>query len=664
MRVSGKILTEAFGRLHIQNDAIALGEQIKNAIDAKANKIIFDFTKIYSEKTITIHENGVGLNAQEFKDEWNTLGDSSKRDKDDLLGGKGIGRFALFRISNDIDFYCKKAGEDAIYTKMLYDEIEGYNDISELEFSPIVINSDFWKENCEFDNGTFIKLNNIEKINLTYIQRELKSFNLPFQDEKIEIECKYPDNFSKRDFLVIEETVKCAPFNLTAVFDKGSFQKCKCLLRDIDGSEIKTEELNLETLNAYIQDNLEDDERDFNIDRNCLNDIGKVTVYIDNFFFESAYSKKANISAKIIQDRFLYSYQGINIYRNKVKIFGFGSNDFLKLAEERLKRSGDNIDNKNTFGYAIVDGGTKEKLIEQTNREGFVFNDYYKLLILILEITVSEIGVFRKQSKSIILGKTDPIDTKTPFLNIDKNLKLFSKEKNKSHILKQVHELVKKGIKTNLPLDDIDIQIDMSTYEETELVKQYLNVKISCIKNDNIKDYTTVEVIYNRASNQREKALLWMDKDLQEKLKKKNKKLFTLINEITNLNIYKYPNGCAFLLRSIIEISFNLFIRKYQGTYKLRVIYDDKKEEIVVRKDQNKLAKANDRVEGVIWIIRQLNASILTIGKAEFISDNIKKIDFTIHKNNNFIIPENLIAFYSDIEQILLYVLNDISKDE
>ncbi len=660
MKVDGKILTEAFGTLHIQDDAIALGEQIKNAIDAKAKRIIFDFTRVYSENIMTILEDGEGMNENDFKEEWNTLGNSSKRENENLLGGKGIGRFALFRISKDIEIYAKKVGERGCYQNMLYDRITAYEDISQLQFKPRKIEDYEWQEVSEVEHGTFIRLNGVNKINLTLIQKEFENFNLPFKKEKIKIECKYPEEFSKRNFLDAKEAVRYAPFNLTAVFDEGSFKRCECSLRDPEGNVIKDKVIDSDSLNNYLKKNLYNEERDMDIEKECLTKIGRIYIEVNNFFFDNNYMKKVSTTTKSLQDNFLYAYQGINIYRNDVKLFGFGSNDFLKLAEERLKRAGENVDNKQTFGYVIIDKSSKNKLIEQTNRDGFVSNDYSKLLILILEKLLSVIGRFRKDNVPYIKVLETANDRENKkYIKINKEIKLAAKNRNTVYVEQEINKYIKKFLDTNIPLEEIEIKVDMENYQESALSTQTIKIDISWKKDNMIKYTTYAEVERPKASMKRDEAILWIDNETINGIK--NTKLESLLNELLNLNVYRYPNSCAFLLRAVIEISFNLFIKKYQDTYQLRVYYCDTKEELLTKKG-DQTTKTKDRVDAVMWILENKQVGILTLNKDKVIIDNIVKINFTIHKNNSFIIPENLLTFYKDIEQVLTFVLNDISK--
>ncbi|MFP3919965.1 hypothetical protein U5N28_19355, partial [Lysinibacillus telephonicus] len=96
------------------------------------------------------------------------------------------------------------------------------------------------------------------------------------------------------------------------------------------------------------------------------------------------------------------AYQGINVYRNGYKIYGHGKEDWLKLAEKRLKRSSDNIDNKQTFGYVILCPEKSVYLEEKTNREGFIRNDTSTYFTKIIDAIITQFGQDRKKSISKI----------------------------------------------------------------------------------------------------------------------------------------------------------------------------------------------------------------------------------------------------------------------
>lgn len=662
MKFNGSIIANAFGDLHIQNDAVALSEQIKNAVDANAKEIIFDFSCVSEKQEMMIIDNGDGMAPKEFEEEWNTIGDSSKSDDIDMIGGKGIGRFSLFRIANDITIYTKKMDNLPCCIDLNYELLLKQEDLSQFDFPVKIIEQNEWEKLSNIVSGTIIVLKNTKNMNYNFIKRELENINIPFEKKKIDIIYKFPEDEVINEYYKPEDVSIYAPFNLCAIFNDGKIEECECKIRDSMGKVRVTNSMNVLGINEAILSSLTNDEEGYSIDKHILKELGKIKIYIDSFFFDRGYVKNTTYKTTDIQSLFLSAYQGINIYRNKIKIFGFGRNDFLKLAEKRLKRAADNIDNKQTFGYVEIEKQTKDKLKEQTNREGFIADDYSYALNIIIEKVIEVIGKFRETNKQLMISQNFD-NKKENHLSINKPPKISTQTRDPNELNKIISDSVLKQLDTNISLSDIDIKVDTSKYNETQLGTQYIPVEVKH-KNDGTRKLNfSVDVSYVKPKVKTEEALLYFNQELMEKLKVKNKKLFILLNELISLNIYQYPNACAYLLRSVMEISFNLYIAQNITSCDLKRFEYDKKEEELYRLENGKRKTINsrDRVDTTMYILEKINAPVFQHSKNKTIIDGIININFTVHKENNFTIPKNLLQFYNDISQIIEYVLQQIS---
>ena len=104
---NGRTLYDLLGGENIETDSIAIAEQIKNSRDANATDVTIDFSKM-EENIITITDNGQGMSLEEIHDNWLTIGTSSKINDSAKLGGKGVGRFSLFRLADKISIKTSK----------------------------------------------------------------------------------------------------------------------------------------------------------------------------------------------------------------------------------------------------------------------------------------------------------------------------------------------------------------------------------------------------------------------------------------------------------------------------------------------------------------------------------------------------------------------------
>jgi hypothetical protein len=372
-----RVIYESLGSKIIESDSIAIAEQIKNATDAGATNISVDFSNL-KENLIEIIDDGSGMTIDEIKENWFFVASSNKNNKLSQLGGKGIGRFSLFRIANIIEIETVSNGIKCEF-KLVKKELEDEEKLSDFK---IRIN----ESNTREKNGTKIKLRDINSIDLVEIQRELENFSLP--ESKKTFEVIYPDDLEMINYFAPEKCVSEAPF-----YAKIQFEGNKILSYNFS--------CNYKGQNIYINNNISPIQTKIS-EINPWFNLGNTTVLIYNYFFDNKVGNVTKEREKSIKEHFLSAYQGISVYRNNYKIYGHGENDWLKLAEKRLKRASENIDNKLTFGYITLDSEKSLSLEEKTNREGFIKNKVSIYFREIMELIVLQFGIDRKESVKII----------------------------------------------------------------------------------------------------------------------------------------------------------------------------------------------------------------------------------------------------------------------
>ncbi|MGX7149465.1 ATP-binding protein [Enterococcus ureasiticus] len=106
---------ELLGRKQIRDSITALAELMKNSYDADAEFLQVDF--VTSEnKSISLCDNGVGMDEEDIKNKWLVLGTKSKKSREKrtteknrrLMGEKGIGRLAVARLGQQMWLISKK----------------------------------------------------------------------------------------------------------------------------------------------------------------------------------------------------------------------------------------------------------------------------------------------------------------------------------------------------------------------------------------------------------------------------------------------------------------------------------------------------------------------------------------------------------------------------
>lgn len=108
------------GEQLISKDEVALAELVKNSYDADAEEVK---VKI-SSKNIIVSDNGAGMNIQDIQGGWLRIGTGTKRTRPltpkgrRVLGEKGIGRLAAFKLGSRIELETRKEGGHTIRLRM------------------------------------------------------------------------------------------------------------------------------------------------------------------------------------------------------------------------------------------------------------------------------------------------------------------------------------------------------------------------------------------------------------------------------------------------------------------------------------------------------------------------------------------------------------------
>mgnify|MGYP003293717817 CR=1 FL=1 len=113
------------GRDLITDRITALFELVKNCYDANAQHVTIEFANVGTEDyetngQIVISDDGYGMSFEDIRDKWMVIGTSSKRLQKyspapynrRCVGEKGVGRFAVDKLGDQVSIMTKKAGTD------------------------------------------------------------------------------------------------------------------------------------------------------------------------------------------------------------------------------------------------------------------------------------------------------------------------------------------------------------------------------------------------------------------------------------------------------------------------------------------------------------------------------------------------------------------------
>lgn len=406
----------------IGNDALAIFELVKNSYDADAENVSIKFKDIgYDNISLTIKDDGHGMDKKTIIDVWLTLGTDFKRGEKRKrsekyrrvsLGNKGIGRLAVHKIATKIKMKTKKSHEDIAYEvsidwKDLIDSEEFVQDLT-------VEIRDIEPTLSDFPNGqgTIIELEGFKDLNwnkakVRKFYRMIDSIKNPFEDvDNFNISMNLGDknewidgikssrnildnSLYKFNFILRRSKIGEVNYPKAKFEWHYQFAPHKALMKNAKVDNELEEKSDGKSENIFIGDLFS--EYDFSVfDRFLYNyDLDKIgdlkgAFYVFNLnplIFNQYFPNEINAVKDYINNNY-----GIKVYRDNIRVFNYGepSDDWLSLDLKKIRRGGDHFARKVTIGYLSLDLEQSEKgLTEKTNREGFDENKHFdKLKIL------------------------------------------------------------------------------------------------------------------------------------------------------------------------------------------------------------------------------------------------------------------------------------------
>lgn len=486
----------------IKSPVMAIYELVKNSYDADANKVDVYFRNIenINDAVIVIEDDGVGMTSQIIEDVWLEPGSDFRKPIDKTtglrqitksvlkgripMGEKGVGRFAVHKLSNQILLITRpllikfKENSKEIESKELADyEIQLYIDWKDFSqskhLSDVQIQWKIRRDKSEFrfkdSSGTYIRLSGLKEVWTKGMARDLKGQTLSMLSPKIESDSfKINLNFDNKwltDFPTADKILDEAPFKFTALIDENYkvdfeyefFLKNK---PEIGKRVIKDDPRFNENIKGKVRErlekNLEKKEYDDDKKNEILSafDIKKLpfgNIVIELYTYDlDAISMRDYTSDEALIRKVLKEHSGIKVFKNDLRIYDYGSpsNDWLGLDLERIQNKMW-FSNNNSIGYIYLDAETSSSLIEKTNREGFVENDAYLDFHMVLKTILNEFAATRysDRTKWLMLNQkasSNLFDSKVSnFKTLLESVDLDSKEK-RSKLLEEAERLEEK----------------------------------------------------------------------------------------------------------------------------------------------------------------------------------------------------------------------------
>lgn len=435
------------GRENLSKVESAIIELVKNTYDADASVCILYYEK--KSDTLYLCDNGIGMTEDIIKKHWMTIGHSSKlntyiSDKGRVqTGSKGIGRFALDRISSKCEMLTSNKN-DIIKWTVNWDDFEAEKQITEI-FADIEETNETIIEflnkienihvneiiNKEFlSTGTIFKLTGLRDIwTDSLIDRIYKTlYNLASPDLQNIFDVYFFTQYSKlEDSLICTDNEQSYDYKISFEIKHDGKTKIFVHRNEFD-FEDRFEEI-MESAKFSLKDRqyflgeLIDYDKDITylLPGVNLESATKIGSFSGSIYFNKISTTKPDKEKYFYKDitgRKNYSkeFGGIKIYRDKFKVrpygeYGTQNFDWLMLSGRKAKSpaaisSEDGqwkVSGEQIIGEVNI-SRTNLMLADQANREGLVqtkeFNLFKDALTSIIEIIEKDRQyVIRKLSK-------------------------------------------------------------------------------------------------------------------------------------------------------------------------------------------------------------------------------------------------------------------------
>ncbi|MDQ1209783.1 signal transduction histidine kinase [Acinetobacter baylyi] len=401
-------LLQMLGDQLIGSPRLAIFELVKNAYDADADTVLITLNKVNTaDAEIIVEDNGDGMSVDIIKNIWLVPAhDHKEKQKQEKrrtrlnrlpLGEKGLGRFAVHKLGNEIELVTRAKDHDECLVKINWSELidKPFLEDTRVEVitrSPQVFIGD--------NTGTQITVRALREQEWTRgdvrkLLRQITSISTPFnnkRNDKFEtlLEVKgHPDwTEGVPDIEMLKER---APWHITFELKKGILN-LKYHFKGVPG--IKIEERIKELVDENLPLAASTRKQKVIASPEDFKGIGDIS---GEFYI---YDREKKILSKFgeqqLVENFLDENGGIRVYRDNIRVYNYGEpgDDWLGLDLRRVNVPGKHISRNIIVGSLDLKIEDSYDLIEKTNREGFVQNEAYSkfqdLMLGVLSIVETE----------------------------------------------------------------------------------------------------------------------------------------------------------------------------------------------------------------------------------------------------------------------------------
>ncbi len=338
-------------------------ELVKNAYDADAESCIVDIGTGEAGGTLTVSDDGDGMDINDIDEGWLVLGNSRKIHKTTRLGrlpagSKGLGRLAALRMGHKVEMTSVSINDrkNQYSLSIDWDYYDREDLVDDVE---LTIDS---RINEGKTSGTEIKIlelrENIHRADIKKLAREMVLLADPFSDVKNSFNpVLIAPEFEDLEKLVQRRYFDDAEYYLEAELSNN--KECTLSVKDWLGNVLFSGSMN-----------------------NLKGPYKTISFRFEIWTFILNNKNFLNRTVTISEIRtWLKDFGGIHFYQNGLRVSPYGDkgNDWLDLNLQRVRSPEERPSTNNTIGRVSVTAD-ESVLIPKTDRSGFIENETFREL--------------------------------------------------------------------------------------------------------------------------------------------------------------------------------------------------------------------------------------------------------------------------------------------
>lgn len=427
-------ILELLGDQLIRNHWIALFELVKNAFDADAPEVTVRFLNIEDpdNASLEIHDSGEGMDLDTILHVWlepasdhkavkRSKGERTTKFNRLPVGEKGVGRFAVQKLGNRITLITRRKNEPEYKVTINWDILKKYRYLSEVPLEVISREPKIFKGE---KTGTLIRIKDIrqrwKRGDIRRLHRSVNAMVSPYKSDDpfvVNFELKPDPGDWLAGMFSPEKAEQYILFYFDFLLDDDGFQweyrytPFPGLQADFR-HEIKPRKIKRENdptceffsmmppTSGGSWARRKKRSEAVSLEKLGIGPIlGQLVVFDLDRELKARYMPDSSALAK-----FLKQQGGMRVYRDGMRVYDYGEpgNDWLALDARRVQTPTRRLSNNLFLGEIHLDLASSSKLIEKTNREGFVEDQTYEEFRYAVTCALTTFEAERQKDKRII----------------------------------------------------------------------------------------------------------------------------------------------------------------------------------------------------------------------------------------------------------------------